>query len=80
MFFRRRAPHLRKVIKREGLKLSRKEYKSMIEKGDILVNGRKVEHNTRLPMGVYIIDVYAGKAHLKLWVETWGDKHRAYNM
>jgi hypothetical protein len=70
----RRAPHARKVLKKQGLNLKRAEYKALCETGNFTVNERNAAHKDTLADGINLIRVSAGSKTVAFWVEVYKRK------
>jgi hypothetical protein len=78
--FFKRAPHVRKVLKKQGLKLRKKEYVELCYTGCLTINSKMIMPDDRLADGVYIIAAYAGNESIRFWVEVYRRNVRAYVM
>jgi len=76
----KRKPHIRKVLKKEGLNLTKKQYVDLCYGANLTVNDRMILPDERLENGVHVVRVYSGGRSISFWVEVYRKKARAYTM
>lgn len=66
----RRKPHVRMVLKKEGLRLTKAEYVELCASANLTVNEKMINPNDRLEDGVYIIRATSGMYRISFWVNV----------
>jgi hypothetical protein len=74
-------PNIRKVLKKQGLSISRREYEYLCYCNSIIINTSPANPKERLKDGVNIIEVIHEGHSAKFWIEVYRKRViRAYVM